>query len=159
MGDELQADASEEEKGEEKMNEKREYKDSEIDYWDCREYAEQLSHGDIEEAVENYLDGLYQKDWPETLTVFGHVRMKPLDEEFSDLERLLETLDEEYGDPDGDGPEQTPAMIEAEKAFIEVMRKEYHVWACEQVTTREINVQEWVKANCPHWLNQEEGTP
>lgn len=47
------------------------------------------------------------------------------------LENMLETLDEEHSDPEGNGTEPTDAMITAALAFGEAIRKDYVSWACE----------------------------
>ena len=45
--------------------------------------------------------------------------------------------------------EPTPAMKEAEKAFLAVIEKEYFVWTCKEVCRKKINVAEWIKENRP----------
>jgi hypothetical protein len=38
-------------------------------------------------------------------------------------------------------------MLEAEKVFIAAIRKEYTVWACEQVAEKEVDLKEWMEKN------------
>lgn len=52
------------------------------------------------------------------------------------LERVLEELDEEYGDPNGDFPEPTKAMKEAADTFMKVVLDEYVPWNCEPTGRR-----------------------
>lgn len=61
------------------------------------------------------------------------------------LDDLLVSLDDDYG---GDEPsEKTSAMLEAEKAFLEVMKKEYMPWRCDIVTRKTIDIAEWRKTH------------
>jgi hypothetical protein len=62
---------------------------------------------------------------------------------------MLEDLDEEFGDPDGDssGTQPTEAMKAAEKIFVEAVLAEYTNHWCEDVYHEEVNVAEWVKAH------------
>jgi hypothetical protein len=47
------------------------------------------------------------------------------------LDTTLETLDEEFGDPDKENTRSTSAQQDAAVAFIESVVKEYQVWPCE----------------------------
>lgn len=47
------------------------------------------------------------------------------------LESELNTLDEEYGDPDGDYTEPTEAMKEAALTLARVILRDYKPWVCE----------------------------
>ena len=47
------------------------------------------------------------------------------------LERTLEWLDEEFGNPDGDATDATDGMNEAAQAFGRVVVAEYVAWQCE----------------------------
>ncbi len=63
---------------------------------------------------------------------------RPMDP-FSDIEKyskwilddILETLDDEYGDPDGDHTEATEKMKGAMMELAKVMKAEYKPWMCE----------------------------
>ncbi len=46
-------------------------------------------------------------------------------------DRLLEDLDEEYGDPDGDYTQATDNMAAAARALAKVIKEEYQPWMCE----------------------------
>jgi hypothetical protein len=70
------------------------------------------------------------------------------------LEDILDTLDEEFGNPYGDSFEPTAKMKDAEQAFLRVVEKEYVPWACEEVCRKEIDVLKWVKENRPNWLEE-----
>jgi hypothetical protein len=134
------------------MNEK-------IEFWDCSEDAELLGHESQDAAIEAYLDeALYNtpiKEWPKTVSVFGFAREKP---KFNllparTLERVLEDLDEDYGNPE-EATAETEGMKLAAEEFIQKIAAEYTVWSCKRVATEEISVMDWVKEHAPHWLEQ-----
>lgn len=123
--------------------------------WGCDHSEEIITHTDRFSAIEDYLDGL-DLPFPKTIKVYGYAPMKT-SVSFSNypLERVLEDLDEEYANPDGEGTKPTEAMKEAEKAFIEVVEREYKSWMCEVVITEEVVVEDWVKEHHPEWLANE----
>lgn len=117
-------------------------------YWTAKD-DEKLSCTDIDEAIYEYLEDLEPEEWPETLEVCG---FDPVDVSMPDvLGDLIKSLDDDYGDPYGGESKTTEAMREAARVFLDVIRREYAPWACEQVETRTIDVLEWVKANEPQW--------
>jgi hypothetical protein len=128
-----------------------------VDYWGAQE-EERLIYDDKNEAIEAILEDLGIEDiadMPETIEVCGYARMRPnIVESYKGdiLERLLESLDEEHADPEGDRTEPTEAMQEAEAAFLAVIQKEYEAWGCEEIIRETVNVKEWVKAHRPDWL-------
>lgn len=137
--------------------------EKEADFWTCDEDAERLTYEDMDEAIEYFLDDLLSPKMtaqevvdvlPKTIEVYGYVRdtIKPESYKGHVLEWFLETLDEEYGDPDGDLNDPTPGMQEAERVFIEAVLKEYVAWPCKKICTKTINTLKWVKENNPDWL-------
>jgi hypothetical protein len=64
----------------------------------------------------------------------------------SPLEYVIERLDDEYGNPDSDGTDITPAMEQAEQIFIDAILEEYVPWTCEHVVEKQINIKEWLDA-------------
>lgn len=91
----------------------------------------------------------------ETVTIYGYARMAPSVIADFIVERELERLDEELGEPGGDeSSEPTPAMLEAAEALATVIEREYKPWACEVIETRVVNVREWCAAHRPEWLAQ-----
>lgn len=106
-------------------------------------------------AIETYLDECDR--FPTTLHLYGYARMHAgLGDCGCSLDDLIERLDEEYGDPDGnyDCP-ITDKMREAEKIFHETVLSEYAPWACEEICEEDVDVQEWIKRNRPDWLSKE----
>lgn len=86
---------------------------------------------------------------PETVTVAVYERRrlpKNFEHPESVVEHVLNQL-EEYGDPDLSAAEEmTPAMVEAARVFLAVVRKEFQVWACDEVEEFEIDVADWRKS-------------
>lgn len=103
-------------------------------YWGSPD-SERYECSDIEDAVDYILDGMHP-DVPEEVVVVA-VRSRKItaqDVGIRDiLERTLEYLDEEYGDPDGGASDPTPAMEEAAKKLAEVIARDYEVWICDPV--------------------------
>lgn len=122
-------------------------------FWTCRD-SERLTCESVDEAVEEYLDAVPMYEWPETLTVRGFEPQAATYDGDTVLERMLEHLDEEYGDPDGDPTEPTEEMKAAADAFVTVVLAGYRSWACEECETVDVNVREWVKENRPDRLEE-----
>lgn len=126
-----------------------------VDFWDCRDDAEILTHTTVDEAVQDWIEDWYLdllSDIPKTVIVFGYRRQEfPIRADCL-LENVLDHLDEECGPPD-DGTEPTPGMVKAAGEFIEAMKREYVVWTCEQVVRIEYQVQEHPMHES--WLEQE----
>ena len=125
-------------------------------FWTCCPDAERLSCDTLDEAVEEYLDGMDQS-FPITVEVTGYARMEVTDNPHYHrcLEQLLELLDEEYGDPE-DGPDgPTKEMEEAEGVFVKIVLDNYTPWMCEPVCKETVNVREWIDANRPDWRAKE----
>jgi len=77
-------------------------------------------------------------DDPETIENFKYpfivYEFKPMEIELSAkwiVKEILEKLDDELGDPEGDYTQPTEAMIKSAEALVETIKKEYHVWMCE----------------------------
>ena len=123
----------------------------EVAYWSCRDDIERLPPcTSRDEAVEWHIDDC---DWvAPTLTLYGFARMEPDLGIDQSLEPLLECLDEEHGDPDGDSTEPTERMKAAEAEFHKVVLEEYESWACEVVTTEKVDTLAWLKENKPDWV-------
>ena len=107
-----------------------------IVFWDADDGAEELSHDELEGAVEYALDNIHPGPYPEELEIFGFRRMKLGDNDITAegvLQDILERLDEEYGDPNGDDPYAavSAAMSNAAERFVKVFRAKYVPWSCE----------------------------
>lgn len=131
-----------------------------VDFWG-EPGAERLEHAAIDELVEAILDGSLETAG--TLVVHGW-RRREVDEAMRErlagraLESLLYEMDcnEELGDPDGEyHTARTDSMKAAARDFVDAVAAGYDVWACEAVLAVEVDIAEWVKANAPHWLNEE----
>jgi hypothetical protein len=143
-----------------------------IDFWTCDDSPETLTHDDDDEAIEDWLDRFCDppkfvdgkwvplsreeqvKNFPERVTLYGYKRIK-LDADYIlnpdvILERIYEALDEEHNC--GDEPTQpTDRVIAAAEVLCRAIREEYVPFNCEQATTREIVVAEWLAAH-PEFL-------
>jgi len=131
-------------------------KTDEIAYWSCDEESEDLIHTSINAAVEMWLNLNTTKFTK--LTVYGYRRMYPCADVYSGapLECLLDSIDEEYGDPDGHPVNLsiTEKMKEAEKTFIDTIISEYEPWACERCCQTDIDVPVWIEEYRPDWLKE-----
>lgn len=127
-----------------------------IEYWGERD-DEVLLHDNKDDAIRDILEsyspeGYKPIDFPEKITICG---FKRVDVDYSSirppvrlLEYVIDTLDEEYGDPNEcELSEFTPAMLEAQRVFLSVIEKEYKPYRCEVAVTEEIDVQAWLKNN------------
>lgn len=123
-------------------------------FWGAPE-CERLDYDSEDDAIEAILDdGDPCPLFPEPITIAGYARMVADATSLASLEHCFEALDEEYGDPDDSYPRATEAMLEAEKAFLAVILREYVPWACEEVCRKEIDVVAWIKAHRPDWLKE-----
>ena len=105
----------------------------------------QLRYTDPDEYIEDYLGDLEEE--PETIEV---VRYRPMTPSIGNLpsrvlDTLLEYLDQEYGDPEGDAPDETEKMRELAEVFVRDVLREYEPWACEPIDSEIVNVAEWVR--------------
>ena len=83
------------------------------------------------ETIDDLLDG-FPEGTPVEVHVFRKCKVNRVETiAFAVLDRLLEDLDDDYGDPDGDLTEPTDGMKWAAKVFIDAVLKEYVVWTCE----------------------------
>ena len=74
-------------------------------------------------------------DWPLKVKVYKRMSLGGVDLTLTiattALERTLDDLDENYGDPDGDYSDPTEAMKSAARAFARAVLADYVPWACE----------------------------
>jgi hypothetical protein len=119
-----------------------------VDYWDYKSDREVFFYTTEDDAIEAFLDEASGSSCqPETLTLHGYSRVKITGVNVdSPLEYVIERLDDEYGNPDSDGTDITPAMEQAEQIFIDAILEEYVPWTCEHVVEKQINIKEWLDA-------------
>jgi hypothetical protein len=59
----------------------------------------------------------------------------------------MERLEEEFGNPDTrQAMEPTAGMKLAEAAFLEAILAEYKPFACEEIYSEEVDIEEWCKS-------------
>lgn len=92
----------------------------------------------VEEVIQDLLDGLDEGEtakigWPIKVIVYRRVDLSKQVVRLADivLADLLERLDEDNSDPDGDGTEPTATMRQAARQFVSAVLAEYVPWACE----------------------------
>lgn len=138
-----------------------ENQEREVVFWDCDETAEDLVHETFDGAIIARLGGSAPKpaDLDTPLMVYGWARTIITPDDLpSPIDLIMDRLAEDevgmfapYG---GREDKITDAMIEAEKAFLAVMAREFVPWACEIVEKRTVNVREWAAEHRPEWLRE-----
>jgi hypothetical protein len=108
-----------------------------LDGWDTLEDdLDDVVDRAVEDACETAWEGaeriMGRMQWPLRVWVYRRMPL-PTPERLAEriLTTALNSLDEEYGDPDGRAPEPTPAMQEPAMACAKVILAEYKPWACE----------------------------
>lgn len=123
--------------------------------WTTDRDAERITATTIAEAVGEWADyvadAMPLRELPETIEVYGYAPMElppPIEASrwVDPLGRLLEWLDEEYGDPEGVPTLPTDAIRDAELAFLRTVLAEYKAWMCERVCTRTVRVRDYIDA-------------
>lgn len=122
-------------------------------FWIIEDSEECHDDSEIDDAICTYLDEIGSEVIPAKITLTGYRRRVPKVEMFmrpysGALGQLIEAWGEEYGDPDGDDPKRTDAMLAAEREFVAKVLAELqeHVHQCESTgETREIDVLEWAR--------------
>lgn len=119
--------------------------------WDGLD-SECMNHEDMDNAIEEVLDDM--EPLPETIevTAFRRERIGRHWCGMKILDYILESLDEQFGDPDGERMTPTPAMFAAADALWATIEADFVPWACEAVETFEVDVQKWVREVRPDWL-------
>lgn len=123
-------------------------------YYACND-PEELTHEDPEEAIHDYLDNLGWTSWRKTIAeaapveVTAYTRKEVPDEQIRQwalrmVEDLEENVGEEYGGPDGFDFETKAkeALFVGIQAAAKKCIEASHIWACEQVATREYSEEE-----------------
>lgn len=93
---------------------------------------ENLTHEDPEEAAEDYWD-CGNEEFPVRIYEFQPADLTPIIPNTARriLLRLLEELDEDFGNPDSDNrQEATEAMKKAAEDFVRTVWDEYDPWVC-----------------------------
>ena len=115
------------------------------EYFSVDKDCERLSCTSQYAAVQEWYDDLPDVDGvPEEVTVWRFTRVKADTRllALNALDRLLERLDEDYGDPEGDYTESDDAMKKAAAEFGEKVVAQYKVWMCERDGSEVVSVKE-----------------
>jgi hypothetical protein len=129
-------------------------------YWTSDPEGLNLEFTDIDEAISNALDSMGVDERPDKLTLYGYVPITTnpyLDGLAAEvMNAAYEYLDNhcELGNPDGADHEkkELSAVNAAAFAFAKEVLVHYHVWRCEQVCQRQIDVKAWL-AEHRKWEN------
>ena len=109
---------------------------------------ERLYATTVDEAIETYLKDNDLLDspseWPETVTIARFRPMKAMLDAGDVLERILEELDEDYGDWESEPDKPTDKMKEAAQVFVDAILAEYRVFNLESDTRAEYSLSEWL---------------
>lgn len=121
-----------------------------MSYFSHNYEVEQLYCDSIDEAMQEYVDDVDHSKWDKQVEIYRYEPMKISDaqkQRWSEwaLENLIENLDEEHGDPDGETT-ITKEMETAAREFVDKVIAGYHVWSCEKVETIKVDLVEWYNA-------------
>lgn len=112
---------------------------------------------DLFEAVEVAIDSRFPEPWPEELKIAEYVPMRLKLQEGSVLERLLESLDEDYQHEDFYREQSDLGeMGAAERDLIRIVERDYRptLWEVNGVV-HTINCRDWIAEHRPSWLEEE----
>ena len=105
-------------------------------------FTEQLHADTLKEALMIYIDSMGDIPIPDTVTISCYERMVVPSEFLNPLENVLEHLDGEFGGEDT-WTHPTDSMKEAEKVFIKAILDEYEPYACEEIDTFQVKLDDW----------------
>lgn len=128
-------------------------------FWDCSDHAEVLHHSTKKEAIEDHLDSIFADepaDRKEKITVYGYAHMVvPAPTQGDAVELVEEWFEGHWEEYVGeDGPNIPNGTYEAALIFLAVLHRYFVPWACEQVTSEEVDVLAWIEDNRPDWLEE-----
>lgn len=120
-------------------------------FYTCDDSEEELVHHHPDDAIEAHLDG--GDELPDEIELYGHAPLAPPVESLAArvLDRLLEELDDDFGDPADTPSRQTAPRVEAARAFVTTIVEGYRVWMCHRVGSRKVAVADWVARHRPDW--------
>ena len=112
-------------------------------------------------CIETYLEGLNPKEMPRTISIAAWKRAVISFRGMDLLQTIIEDLDCDYGDPDGEwlqSDEAIKAMSKAEEDFHKAIRENYEPYRCDPIPggIDIVDVKIWIRENRPRWLEEEE---
>lgn len=153
------------------------------EFWTCDDGAESLSHTDLRDAVEEYVDGFLSpgcdteailREKVSPLTIYGYARAEVTDQRLADLandlaDNLQERLDDGYddwSDPNGNHQVITDdGKAKLAEHFCTVLREHRGLivpWGCEVTKTVTVEGDElvrMVREICPDWFEDDRLPP
>lgn len=124
-------------------------------YWEVEDFEDEfLDNEDPDDALTEYFDNVPDEllsEIPDEITLVGYSPMVIQEHYLSGvLDRAIEHLDDEFGNPDGSSFKPSDSLLAAERAFIRAIIEEYEPWACEKTGEKMVvNMREWVLKNFP----------
>jgi hypothetical protein len=103
-----------------------------------------LTYEDIDDAIGDVLYDIPDDEMPKTIEVYAFFPMAVKVNPEDILSPILESLDEDLGDPNGDYSQPTAKMLRAAEHLARVIEAEYDPWACEEVGVVEVDVDAWI---------------
>jgi hypothetical protein len=123
-----------------------------LEYW---EHFEESIRAAIERLLDESCDAtevgieaqLDRVTWPVTVSVYRQMEL-PTPNWIAEriLRGILEDLDQDHSDPDGNATEPTPNMKSVALALGEIIVNEYEVWACERTNETHTITRDQAKA-------------
>lgn len=128
--------------------------DRPVVFWDCQDDAEVLTHTTKKGAIESYLDDRGLGEWEGKITVYGYAHMIASKPTMDDAVELVEYWFEMHWEElqGEDAPDTPNSTVVAAHQFLTVLHREFVPWACELVTSEEVDVAAWIAENRPDWL-------
>jgi hypothetical protein len=128
-------------------------------FYSCAEDSERLTCTTPDEAIEEFIDQLWgDQPLPASITVYGWRRTALEPASWINaraIEMVLENLDEDFGDPDGDATDVTEPMKAAAKVFVDAVAAEYQLTSWPHEVDKdfllEVNTREWIEEQAPEW--------
>jgi hypothetical protein len=107
------------------------------EYYDCNS---------IWEYINKFCEEHDDDSIPETIDLIGFDPVVVNEEKQADwvLENFLESLDENYSNPDNDYTKPTDGMKLAAKEFVKKILSEYQVTTCERVCKKTVQIKDYM---------------
>lgn len=138
-----------------------------VAFWSCNDGEERLCWTEVDEAVEDFLDGLDGRcDCPTDreqefrdlgeITVYAWVREQFVPNKYMArdlLEWFFDSYAEELFNPE-EGPTMTGGMRVAAQHLVDVIVREFVPWSCDRDPAQDVTVNalDWVREHAPEWL-------
>lgn len=123
-------------------------KENQMSFYTHDDEAERLHCDSLDDAMQEYTETVDPGEWTREVEIY-RFESSPFSEgtKKSYAERaignLIESLDEDHSDPDGDGTEITDEMMDAAREFVDKVLTKYESFWLQKVETIKIDLVEW----------------